>query len=764
MIGESVMALQTTCPPRDDLRQLLGTDLGVKAQVELVNHLDSCVCCQHALEEIAAEGDSSWQRNCRHVAVDRPSGTSAYWPALQAVQEELVLQNDPPVTIASSIVIQSENHAPAEDDIEHIPLDFLEPADEAGYRGKLGNFNVVGAIGRGGMGVVLKAFDPCLQRFVALKVLAPDLANDEIARQRFCREARAAAAITHEHVISIHQVEHEEARNLPYLVMQLITGSSLEGRLRRGHPLTLKEIVRIGAQTAAGLAAAHAQGLIHRDVKPANILLEEVTGNVKLTDFGLARAVEDVKLTQTGFVAGTPLYMAPEQAQGEPLDQRSDLFSFGSVLYEMCTGKPPFEGNTPFVVLRRVTEDPPRPIRELNPDIPDCLVGLIGKLQSKKPEDRFQSAAEVAELLGSYLSMMQHSTHTQTACADSTPVVKSVPAPRRQPLGALGMFGLGALVALLGALAMFRYGGNGGQKEAGPPPRAIFKGNAGPVWSVAFSPDGNTLAMAIDDGSVKLWDVASGDVKATLRGHKGPVWTTAFSPDGKSVATGSSDLTVRVWNADTGAERYSLGHPGSVRSLAFSQDGTRLVSGCRNGTVKVWDLAAKEPILDTLAHAGEVVSVAFSPEGNSVASSSGDRTIKLWDLNAGRERLTLQGHEGGIYSVAFSRDGKTLASGGWDQTARLWNIANGESKLVLRGHAQDVWAVSLSPDAHQLATGSEDHSVKIWDLSAGREVMSFRGHTGTVYTVTFSPDGKTVASAGRDGTARLWDVPGAGAR
>jgi len=755
------MALHASCPDRDRLRQLLDPGLSTAEQADLVGHLDSCECCQHSLEEIAAAGDPSWQHVCRHVAADRPAATSAYWPALQAVEEEVILQGDIPVPPESGIVVQGDRLAPA-DSRAAVALDFLAPADEEGYRGKLGQFNVVGVIGRGGMGVVLKAFDPCLQRFVALKVLDPELADDETARKRFCREARAAAAVTHEHVIAVHQVEHEEATDLPFLVMQLITGTSLEERLQRGGPLPLKDILRIGTQTAAGLAAAHAQGLIHRDVKPANILLEETGGTVKLTDFGLARAVEDVKLTQTGFVAGTPLYMAPEQAQGEPLDHRSDLFSLGSVLYEMCTGKPPFEGNTPFVVLRRVTEEVPRPIRDLNPDIPDCLVGVIHKLQSKKPEDRFQSAAEVAELLGSYLALLQYTTKTQTPCSASAPAEKPAASPPRRSFRHLGMFGLGGLVALLGALALFRMGNPGSHTDAGPAPRAIFKGNAGPVWSVAFSPDSTALAMAIDDGTVKLWDVATGQVHATLRGHKGPVWATAFAPDGKTVATGSSDLTVRLWNADTGAERYSLTHQGSVRSLAFSHDGAWLVSGCRNGAIKVWDLAAKKQTFETQAHAGEVVSVAFSPDGSTIASSSGDRTIKLWDLHAGRERLILQGHDGGIYSVAFSRDGKTLASGGWDQTARLWAVASGEPQAVLRGHAQDIWSVGFSPDGQHLATGSEDHTVKIWDLATGREVITLRGHTGTVYSVTFAPDGKTVASAGRDGTVRLWDVPGAG--
>src|SRR5262249_3421171 len=180
--------------------------------------------------------------------------------------------------------------------------------------------------------------------------------------------------------------------------------------LDRQGALPLNDILRIGAQTAAGLAAAHARGLVHRDIKPANILLQKDEKHpgaysVKLTDFGLARAAEDVKLTQTGFVAGTPLYMAPEQAKGENLDARTDLFSLGSVLYAMCTGNPPFQGSTPFLVLRQVTDELPRPVREVNPEIPEWLAAVIEKLHAKDPADRYQSAAEVAQLFTEQLAL-----------------------------------------------------------------------------------------------------------------------------------------------------------------------------------------------------------------------------------------------------------------------------------------------------------------------------------------------------------------------
>ena len=166
-------------------------------------------------------------------------------------------------------------------------------------------------------------------------------------------------------------------------------------------------MLRIGRQIAAGLAAAHAMGLIHRDIKPGNILLEDGVEHVKITDFGLARAADDASITQSGFIAGTPMYMAPEQAQGEPIDQRADLFSLGSVLYTMCSGRPPFRAANTMAVLKRVVEDTPRPIREIIPEVPEWLCELISGLHAKNPADRITSAQDVADLLAQRLAELQ---------------------------------------------------------------------------------------------------------------------------------------------------------------------------------------------------------------------------------------------------------------------------------------------------------------------------------------------------------------------
>jgi serine/threonine protein kinase len=285
-------------------------------------------------------------------------------------------------------------------------LSVLEPSERANGLGVLGPYEVTGIIGRGGMGVVLKADDTRLRRTVALKLLAPELAANPTARKRFPREAQAAAAVVHRNVITIHAVGEE--KDLPYLVMEYVDGISLHHKVDDEGPLALDVILRIGAQIADGPAAAHGEGLIHRDIKPANILLERGAGRVKITDFGLARAVDDLSVTRTGEVAGTPMFMSPEQANGEHVDHRTDLFSLGSVLYTMCTGRAPFRAESTIAVLRRVCDGTPRPMRELNPEIPEWLIEIIDRLLRKRPDERFQSAQEVSDLLRRHFDELRY--------------------------------------------------------------------------------------------------------------------------------------------------------------------------------------------------------------------------------------------------------------------------------------------------------------------------------------------------------------------
>lgn len=278
-----------------------------------------------------------------------------------------------------------------------ILLGFLESSAKVGSIGKLAHYEILCVLGQGGFGIVLKAFDEKLHRLVAIKALSPQMAATSPPRKRFLREARAAAAIRHENVVQVYSVEEQP---LPYLVMEFVDGQTIQQTLDGVGPLETTEVLHIGRQIANGLAAAHSTGLIHRDIKPGNILLESgVERKVKITDFGLARTADDASMTRTGTVCGTPMYMAPEQALGQTVDYRADLFSFGSVLYQMACGRPPFRAPSTIAVLRRVADEAPRPLKEIIPEIPDWLVAIIDKLHAKQPAERFQTAKEVADLM-----------------------------------------------------------------------------------------------------------------------------------------------------------------------------------------------------------------------------------------------------------------------------------------------------------------------------------------------------------------------------
>lgn len=396
----------------DCLKRLLEDALSEPLAGEVADHVADCAECRVKLESLAGE-PQWWSQAC--------SGVKA-------------ILDDPASYLSDSSGgrdgISTCSSASDDSFATDFAVDFLEPGGDPAMLGRLGEYEIVQVIGRGGMGVVLKGFQKELNRYVAVKVLAPHLAMSGAARRRFAREAQATAAIVNPHVMAIHSVNANA--KLPYLVMPFVACESLQQRLDRQGPLDVKDVLRIGLQAAIGLAAAHAQGLVHRDVKPANILLETSVERVMLTDFGLARAVDDATLTRTGIIAGTPQYMSPEQANGDAVDHRSDLFSLGSVLYAMCTARPPFRAETTFGVLRRIRETPPRPIREINADIPEWLERIVLKLLSKSPDDRIESATEIATLLEQCLA------HVQQPTTVSLPEVCRPVAPRQESRSTLG--------------------------------------------------------------------------------------------------------------------------------------------------------------------------------------------------------------------------------------------------------------------------------------------------------------------------------------
>ncbi len=368
--------------------------------------------------------------------------------------------------------------------------EFLHPPQQPDEIGRLGPYRVLRVLGQGGMGVVFQAEDPGLRRPVALKVMLPALAVSATARERFFREARAAAAFQHPHVVTIYQVG--EDRGVPFLAMQFLEGESLDERLRRMGKLPLAEVLRIGREMALGLACAHAKGLIHRDVKPANIWLEGRQGSVKILDFGLARTLtDDAHLTQSGTIVGTPAYMAPEQAEGAAVTHRADLFSLGCVLYRLCLGQPPFRGNSALAILSALAHQTPPAPASVDPEVPAEVSALIEQLMRKDPKQRPVSAAAVAEILQGLQNRWLWKQEPEIPMVSLPPAAKEKAASEKRRRLALWV---GPPVVLAGLLAIALW-------AAG-----VFRASTAPGDLVLESDDPD-FAFAVDGaGGIRLED------------------------------------------------------------------------------------------------------------------------------------------------------------------------------------------------------------------------------------------------------------------
>lgn len=743
------MSQDKHCMPTDVVLRFLEHDLPEREEASIVAHLDHCATCQQQLEKLAGEADE--------------------WKQISDSLIRLSSRAD------GSINTEERRPESATDVVDSAAdiLSYLAPTDDPQMLGRLGGYEVAGVVGRGGMGIVLKGYDRPLNRVVAIKVLSPELSFSANARQRFAREARAAAAVVHEHVIAIYSVA--EHRGLPYLVMPYLAGPSVARRIERSGALSALEVLRISRQVAVGLAAAHEQGLVHRDVKPANILLEADVERVTITDFGLARAVDDVSVTQTGVIAGTPQYMSPEQACGDAIDHRSDLFSLGSVMYTMCTAVPPFRGDATMTVLRKICDEEPRPIRDLNPEIPPWLADIVHKLHRKSPKERFQSAAEVAGLLEAWLvHLQQPALHPAPSRLGRYPQARLI---TRSTLRAVA-----SLIVLLAiGFADWSIGRvRSPDSLASPGPRddepkvvgSPIAVTAESIPALCFSGDGHLLAVAhgnqsrsTQPGAVRLWSVPERTLLETIREERG-VHTIAISRDGNLAAFGTYGHVVKVVELPGGREvhRTSAGWGSPV---AFSSDGKLLAIAAHPKLVELWDTASwtrRDIDFDGDLPPWALLSIRFSPDDSLIAVGGGVFPPKpiygqaaVWQVSTGKRVVAVKANAS-VMQVDFSPDGRQLATASLEARATLWSLDSGLAVHSYRDLESGLHGVGFLDDGDTVVTLGPRSGIKLFATREETPFARLRSDEFRMLAMSILSGRGVIASGGTDGKVRIWDA------
>ena len=677
-----------------------------------------------------------------------------------------------------------------------------------------GRYQIEALLGQGGMSAVYRAFDPNLRRTVAIKLIHPHLSTDPNFVGRFKEEAAAIARLRHPNIVQVHDFDMDGETY--YMVMEYLIGETLQARLKRlnlnGRYLSYSDSIRICTQICDAAGYAHDHELIHRDIKPANIMLD-VQDHAILMDFGIVKIIGGEYHTSTGATIGTAMYMSPEQIRGERIDDRSDIYSLGVTLYEMVSGRPPYQADSAVTLMMMVLNDPLPNLRTFRKDLSDELESVICIALAKDKKNRYQSMAEMASALqlvqGKLMtvppevtvvelnktesielgsspvsgSITEGGTLPDSAKGESLPGVdhemissdlplqkpvgvvppgsleqserrEPVPTSSAHPVSAARIgerVGLRRLIVPILGIVLLLAAMIGGYLyfSAKQPPKLQLA----PITYSAIPIDTSTARSVI---SLATWSTDS------------YVYDLAFSPDGTLLATANNRDWVRLsqyrfysglWQVEPGnLLRYLTGHDQWVSAVAFSPDGQLLATASEDASVSLWQVPGGSLVQKIETTFGGIRSVNFSSSNMLLAAGSWDGYIGLWRVSDGNLLRTLPKQEYGISDVKFSPDGSILVASSDVGSILVWAVSDGSLLQTLQSHSEAINRIAFSTDGTLLASASEDHSVKLWRLKDYKLIHTLEGHTETVKDVAFSMDGSLLASGADDGTLRLWQV------
>ena len=586
---------------------------------------------------------------------------------------------------------------------------------------QLGHYRLLRLLGRGGFADVYLGEHIHLNTLAAIKVLDTRLSSEEI--EQFRNEARMIARLEHANIVRVLDFGVEDAT--PYLVMSYAPNGSLRQLHAKGERVQLATVCSYVRQVAAALDYAHSEKLIHRDVKPENMLLGR-NHEVLLSDFGLAMVPTSSSEDSPRDSSGTIAYMAPEQARGRPRPA-SDQYALGVTVYEWLCGTRPFTGSYGEVAVQQILHDP-APLCQFAPDLPPGVEKVVLKALAKDPHARFPTVLDFSDAL--------EQAGQEATIVGSASTAKSAALTHKDDHSATERISTPA------------------------------------IYTVAWSPQRRHIATGGHERTIRIMDVTTDTVVLVYRGHAAGITALAWSPDGKRVASASLDKTIQVWNAGSGQKIASFdGHSGMIYMVSWSPDGTLIASTSGGGaekTVQVWDTATGAHVYTYTGHTYWARALAWSSEGNHIASGS-FKEVQTWNAANGHKLLSFRGHEGWVRTLAWSPDGKRIASTSEDKAVQVWDAVRGRLIHSHRGHSDLVNSLAWSPDGTRIASVSKDAVVQVWNTESSQNpaaqrptprggILTFRAHPSTTHAVTWLPDGKHIAVACGDGSVQVWSA------